>query len=108
MHKGVVNRPYLGIAARGEQLPARVALAAQQSRGLHVIDVGPDTPARRAGLRPGDLLLAANGQAVGTVDDLQRVFVLAAAAEVQVDLWRDEARLSLAVRPELARAPLAA
>jgi S1-C subfamily serine protease len=103
IRKGEVQRPYLGISARGEDLsrsregPSMRELG--QSRGVRVIEVGDDSPAWRAGIRDGDVLLAANGAPVGSVDDLQRVMVLSDANEVAIDVVRAGVRKSFAVAP---------
>jgi type II secretory pathway component PulC len=50
-------------------------------------------------MREGDLLVAANGSDVVTLDDLQRVMVLASAPELEVEVLRAGARRKLAVTP---------
>ncbi len=102
IHSGEVRRPYLGIAAKGEELAANLLLAAGQPRAIRVVRVEVSAPAAAAGIRGGDLLLSADGKPLGTVDDLQRVMVLSNATELQVELLRGESRQKLRVRPQLA------
>src|SRR3954470_23086268 len=73
MSEGRVRRAWLGLAAGARPLPPRVAAAAGRSRGVEVVEVVPGGPAERAGLRPEDLLLAVDGEAVSGVDDLHRL-----------------------------------
>ena len=94
---GEVRRPLLGIAARGEDLDP--AHGAGLVRGIRVIEVVEASPAQAAGLQPGDLLLAANGSPVQTLDDLQRVMVLSSAAELELDVLRGATRSTLTIAP---------
>jgi S1-C subfamily serine protease len=68
---------------------------------LHVVD---GSPAQAAGLAEGDLLLAANGRPVETLDDLLRVLVLSPDADIALDVSRGGSRRSFALRPLRARA----
>jgi serine protease Do len=100
MKKGEVQRPYIGIAARGEELRTKsFAVHPGQARAVRVLEVVNHGPASRAGLRDGDVVLAINGTPVGSIDDLQRVMVLSEAREVAIDVLRGEARRSFSVRP---------
>jgi serine protease Do len=99
MRGGEVRRPRLGIAARGEELEPRAALTAGQPRAVRILEVGDGSPAQRAGLREGDCLLRADANTLGSVDDLQRVMVLAAGPEVQLDVLSGERRREVRVRP---------
>jgi serine protease Do len=102
IREGEVRRPFLGVGARAEDLEPAVAREAGHARGVRVLQVVPGSPAEAAGLAPDDLLLAANGRPVETLDDLQRVLVLAAAAEMQVEVLRGGSRRSVAIRPRAA------
>jgi S1-C subfamily serine protease len=100
LHRGEVRRPFLGLSARGIDLDAARAREYGQGRAVRVYDVGTDTPAERAGLRRGDLLLAANDSPIASVDDLQRIMTLSEASEVRLDLLRERTRHSLVAHPE--------
>ena len=93
---GEVRRPYLGIAARAEELPVGATPA---RRVVRVMRVEPGTPAEAAGLRGHDILLSANGQDLCALDDLQRVMVLSAPAEIRFDVLRGDERRLVALRP---------
>jgi len=96
---GEVRRPFLGIAARGEDLEPVLAQEVGLVRGVRVLEVVEASPAQAAGLARDDLLLGANGSPVQTLDDLQRVMVLAPPAEITLDVQRGARRLSLPIRP---------
>jgi len=72
---GRVRRAYLGISAAptpvGRALAGRLGLAV--SEGVRVLEVVPGSPADRAGLRPGDLIVLVAGATVPTLSALQRV-----------------------------------
>jgi S1-C subfamily serine protease len=104
IQRGEVRRPYLGIAARGEELESALRRETGFHRAVRVLEVGSGTPAERSGLKPDDVLLAANGSPVATVDDLQRVIVLAGPPEIRLDVLRGARRHELFIRPAEARA----
>ncbi len=74
-----VERPRLGIAVA----PARVARRLRRSVGLperdgvRVRDVEDDSPAARAGIRDGDLIVTIAGRPIGEVDQLQEALASA-------------------------------
>jgi S1-C subfamily serine protease len=71
---GRVRRGYLGMSGRTRPLARRLARWHELARdeGIEVISVAPGSPAAQGDLRPGDVILAVNGQALGSVDELQR------------------------------------
>jgi serine protease Do len=100
---GEVRRPFLGIAARGEDLEPAVAQDAGHARAIRVLEIVEGSPAQAAGLQRDDLVLSANGSPVQTLDDLQRVLVLAPPSEIALDVLRRNRRQPLAIRPRPAR-----
>jgi C-terminal processing protease CtpA/Prc len=75
------------------------------SQGLLVLQVSPQTPAGRAGLQAGDVVVEANGRAVREVGDLREAFVRSGRGQqVRLTVLRDGARRQLSVQwnpPEL-------
>ncbi len=67
---GGVRRGYLGVASVPVRLPAALAQSTGQPSALLVTEVEGDSPAARAGVTVGDLLLALDGTAVGHMSDL--------------------------------------
>jgi serine protease Do len=67
-----VKRPQLGITITPGHVARRLrrAVGLPDTEGLLIRDVAEDSPAARAGLAPGGLIVAAAGQPVRTVDDL--------------------------------------
>jgi serine protease Do len=98
IQKGEVQRPFLGITARGEDLGPQLAVQTGQARAVRVMGVGTGTPAAESGLLKDDVLLAANDRRVATVDDLQRVMVLS-GPEVRLAVRRGSEDRHLVVRP---------
>jgi serine protease Do len=73
MSEGRFRRAYVGIAMGPRPLPPRVAKQLGRESGVEVIEVVDGTPAARAGLRAEDLIVAVEGKAVETVEDLLRL-----------------------------------
>ena len=73
MRDGRVRRAYLGLVSMPGPLPVPLQERFGRKTGLRVSQVVPGSPADRAGLRPGDLLLTAAGQPVEKAQDLQRL-----------------------------------
>jgi S1-C subfamily serine protease len=67
---GGVRRGYLGVSSFPVRLPAALEAAAGQQSGLLLTGVEEESPAARAGLALGDVLLALDGTAVGQMGDL--------------------------------------
>jgi S1-C subfamily serine protease len=66
---GRVRRAYLGIASQGVRLP--VGAAGGQETGLLLVNVEADSPAGRAGLVLGDVLIGIDGSLTRNAEDLQ-------------------------------------
>jgi S1-C subfamily serine protease len=69
--EGKVRRAYLGIAGGPRPIPPRLAGQLQQSDGIEVVEVVEGSPAQRAGIRPGDILISGGGSQLATAKDLQ-------------------------------------
>ncbi len=71
---GRVRRAYIGVAAQTAPIPRRLALAAGIQAGFGAVISGlePDSPASRAGLLPGDIVVLLDQAVVEGVDDLTR------------------------------------
>jgi len=73
MRDGRVRRAWIGIAGGARPLPPAVATAVGRKRGVEVVEVIPDSPAARSGLRPEDLVVAVDGEPVHGINDLVRL-----------------------------------
>src|SRR6185503_10121928 len=75
--EGRVRRSYLGIAGQAAPIHARLRRHYQlaQDQAVLVIGIEPGGPARLAGLREGDLIIAFKGQPVSGMHDLLRKLV---------------------------------
>jgi len=67
---GQVRRGYLGIGAQPVRLPAGTGQDADQTAALLVLSVQADSPASRAGLMLGDVLMALDGHPLAHPADL--------------------------------------
>jgi serine protease Do len=70
---GRVRRAYIGVAGGSRPLPPRLATDLGRDRGIEIVEIVEGSPAASAGLRPGDLLVEVDGEALGDVGDLQRL-----------------------------------
>lgn len=72
---GRVRRSYVGIGGQNVPLHRRLVRFHDLpvESGVLVISVEPDSPAQKAGLQEGDVIVAFNGQPIASIDDLQRL-----------------------------------
>jgi S1-C subfamily serine protease len=66
LSKGRVERGWLGLALQPVLVPEALQSQAGQSRGLMIMSVSRNSPAARANLQPGDILLAIGGESVAS------------------------------------------
>jgi S1-C subfamily serine protease len=73
--------------------------------GLLVLGVEPGSPANRAGLREGDIVVEFNGQAIAGIDDLQKQLTgERASVKSMLTVIRHNEKLTLEITPEESRA----
>jgi len=75
MREGRVVRGYLGFA--GQTVPFPKAAAARYGlsvpAGVQIVQIVPDGPAQKAGLRAGDVMLSVDGKEAPSVDAIHRI-----------------------------------
>ena len=74
---GRIRRGYIGVAGQNVPIHRRIVrfYGLPLETGVLVVSVEKKSPAERAGLRKGDLIVAFNAQPVGSVHDLHKVLV---------------------------------
>ena len=74
---GKIRRSYIGVAGQNVPVHRRVVrfYDLPLETGVLVVSVEKNSPAERAGLREGDLIIAFNSQPIGSVHDLHKVLV---------------------------------
>jgi S1-C subfamily serine protease len=98
--EGRVRRAYLGVAGTPAPLPPRLAERAGQPVGLRIMEVVPDGPAARAGIRAGDLMLTADGRPVPSAQALQRLTLAEAIGrQIPVTVARNGALVDVLLTP---------
>src|SRR6185437_11477901 len=75
IHYGVVRRSYIGVQAQTAPLNRAIArhYDLKHAAGALVLGAEPGTPAAKAGLLPGDVIIALEGEPVEGVDVLHRL-----------------------------------
>jgi S1-C subfamily serine protease len=100
MSTGRVRRAWLGVAGAPVQLPPQVAERLNQRRGLRLMEVVPGSPAAKAGLYLGDVIVSAAGKPVQGVQDIQRLMLGSAiGARLQITVIRRGAFVDVVAVP---------
>jgi len=100
---GRVRRAFIGIAAQQFTLSRRLrhAAALAQESAVMIASVEAGSPAARAGLRSGDVILALDGTAVTGADDLIRLLAGDKIGHaVEIEILREGARHMLSLVPD--------
>ena len=106
LQEGRVPRSQIGVEAQTTPLHRRLVrfYDLPQDSGVVVISVEEGSPARRAGLQEGDVIVALDGKPVAGVDDLQRLLTDARVGiSSSLTVVRHTEKLELKVVPEEAK-----
>jgi S1-C subfamily serine protease len=106
LRDGRIRRSYIGVSAQTTTVHRRLVrfYDLPKETGVVVLGVEENSPAKRAGLREGDVIVALEGQPVAGVDDLHRVLTdvrLGVSCALTVLRWTE--KLELRVVPEETR-----
>ena len=103
---GKVTRGWLGV--EGEEITARAAMATGNPgiQGAMIVGVFPESPAAKAGIRPGDIIVAGDAAAVTSIRDLlEQIVVYKPGDRIKITIYRGPQKMTLdlqvAQRPEL-------
>lgn len=103
MRHGRIRRAYLGVGGQNVTIPRFVVRSHQlgAATGVLVISLEKPSPAERADLREGDLIVALDDLPVRGVDDLHRLLTDARIGErCRLTLLRQAQKMELIVVPE--------
>ena len=96
INNGKVTRAYLGVMAQEVTPTIAKAFHEPEVRGALIGDVTPNSPAQKAGLEKGDIILDINGKPVNNSAELRmHVSLMAPGTKVNVKVFRDGAEKTL-------------
>jgi S1-C subfamily serine protease len=103
---GKIRRGYVGIGGQDVPIPRRLVryhtLAVE--RGILVVSLDPGSPAQRAGLVEGDVIVAYAGRSISGIDELQRALTdEQVGVRAPVTVLRRNEQLTLQIVPEESR-----
>jgi S1-C subfamily serine protease len=101
--EGRIRRSWIGVAGQNVPIHRRVVRFHRLGvdYGVLVTSIEPGSPATRAGLREGDVIVAFEGEPVSGIDELHRHLVAKAIGiPSQIRVIRHTERLDLIVTPE--------
>jgi S1-C subfamily serine protease len=102
LRHGRVRRASLGIAAQNAALPRRYVHYFQLSSdtAVRVMEVANDSPAARASIEPGDLLIALDGTPCESIDHLHRLLSFERiGVQSTLTVIRRDRKFDVALRP---------
>ncbi|HEY4905090.1 MAG TPA: trypsin-like peptidase domain-containing protein [Candidatus Sulfotelmatobacter sp.] len=106
LRDGRLRRSYVGVSAQTVPIHRRVVRFYDLTKetGALVLSVEDGSPARRAGLREGDVIVALEDHPVAGIDDLHRVLTdVRVGVSCSLTLLRHTEKLELKIMPEEAK-----
>jgi len=99
---GQFNRPFLGVRYR--MIPEETALMNDVPQGALIVDVVPGSPAEKAGMQAGDIIVTFDGTTIKDVEGglAAAINKLKVGQSVTLDVYRQGERISLTVVMEQA------
>lgn len=101
LRDGRVRRAYLGLVSTPVQLQPSSVVRTGHREGLRVVEVLGNSPAERAGLRAGDVLLRVGDKAVSNAESLQKLlFAEAIGVPLELEVLRDGREIRVLTVPD--------
>lgn len=92
--KGTVSRPFLGIRYRF--ISKDLAILNEVPQGAYIQEVVDESPADKAGVLEGDIIIKINGQAINEENKVAEIVSKAKiGAHLELQVWRDGKELTL-------------
>ncbi|MDH5750887.1 MAG: DegQ family serine endoprotease [Deltaproteobacteria bacterium] len=96
---GRVVRGYLGVVIQEVTPELAPALGLSSTEGVLIANIGPDSPALKAGMERGDVVTTFNGKKVNTTNELRNtVAAVSPGAVVPVEVVRKGKKITLKVQ----------
>jgi serine protease Do len=88
--KGTVSRGWLGVAIQDMSPDMAKSLSLDRVRGALIAEVVPGSPADKAGIKPGDVVLSVDGKNIESYNQLSRTIALyPPGAKLKLQVLRD-------------------
>ena len=103
LRDGKIERGYIGVA--GQNVPIHTRLVRfwrlENATGVLAVNVEPGSPAARAGMEDGDVIVGFDGQPVRDIDDLHRMLTdETIGGEHRLTILRRYEKFDFSIRPE--------
>jgi len=99
---GTVRRSRIGVEVQDVNQQLAESFGLGIPHGALISGVDPKGPAKRAGLRPGDVITSVNGRPIDRSIDLPTIIAeLPPGTAVRLGIWRDHKAMTVAVRTVL-------
>lgn len=97
--KGKIERGYIGVNISPLDNTTRKLLGLNDSEGVMISKIEKDSPAEKAGIKKGDIIVKVNDESVNTPEDLQMtVGSLKPGSDAKFEIVRDHKRMILRVK----------
>lgn len=100
---GKIRRSYIGLAGQNVPVHRRIVrfYSLPSETAVLVVSVEKESPAVKAGLREGDLIVAFNGEPIGSIHELhKRLMAEQIGVESRIMVIRHTEKLELSIVPE--------
>ena len=95
---GNITRGWLGVSIQDVSPEIAKGLGLEEAAGALVSDVTDNSPAKKAGLKPGDTVLAVGGTQIESTRDLARtIAAIKPGKDAELKLWRKGAEKTVTV-----------